>query len=142
MAVPNPAVGSVLGHYRLQEQIGHGGVGVVYRAYDERLHRDVEVKILHAGTLGNEAARRRFREEALTLSKLNHPNIASVYDFDTQDGVDFLVMELVAGHTLHNIIHGQALMETEVIDIGVQIAEALHDAHDHGVIHGDLKPGN
>ncbi len=142
MAVPNPAIGSILGHYRLQEEIGHGGVGVVYRAHDERLHRDVAVKILHAGTLGNEAARHRFRDEALTLSKLNHPNIASVYDFDTQDGVDFLVMELVAGHTLHDIIHGQPLNEAEVIDIGVQVAGALQEAHEHGIIHGDLKPGN
>ncbi len=142
MAAPNPAIGSLLGHYRLEEQIGHGGMGVVFRAHDERLRRDVAIKILHPGTLSDERARKRFRDEALTLSKLNHPNIASVYDFDTQDGVDFLVMELVAGRTLHESIHGRPLSEAEVIDIGAQIAAALQDAHEHGIVHGDLKPGN
>lgn len=96
-----------MGNYRLEKQIGHGGMGMVFRACDERLHRDVAVKILHPGTLGDESARKRFRSEALTLSKLNHPHIASVYDFDTQEGVDLLVMELVAGSTLHDLIHGR-----------------------------------
>jgi tetratricopeptide (TPR) repeat protein/predicted Ser/Thr protein kinase len=142
MAAPNPVIGGLLGHYRLEEQIGHGGMGIVFRAHDERLRRDVAIKILHPGTLSDESARKRFRAEALTLSKLNHPNIASVYDFDTQDGVDFLVMELVAGRTLHESIHGRPLNEAEVIDIGSQIAAALQDAHEHGIVHGDLKPSN
>lgn len=132
----------MLGHYRLQEKIGQGGMGIVFRAHDERLRRDVALKILHPGTFGDESARKRFRGEALTLSKLNHPNIASVYDFDTQDGVDFLVMELVAGHTLHDCIHGKPLSEAEVIDLGAQMAAALQDAHEHGIVHGDLKPNN
>ncbi len=95
--LPRPVVGRTLGHYRVTEQIGAGGMGVVYRAHDTRLERDVAVKVLPSGTLGDESARKRFRKEALTLSHLNHPNIATVHDFDTQDGVDFLVTELVPG---------------------------------------------
>lgn len=117
-------------------------MGMVFRAHDERLRRDVAIKILHPGTLADESKRKQFRAEALTLSKLNHPNIASVYDFDTQEGVDFLVMELVAGQTLHACIHGSPFPEAEVIEVGMQIASALQDAHEHGIVHGDLKPGN
>jgi tetratricopeptide (TPR) repeat protein len=142
MAASHPAIGGLLGHYRLQEQIGQGGMGIVFRAHDERLQRDVAIKILPPGTLGDESARKRFRGEALTLSKLNHPNIASVYDFDTQDDIDFLVMELVAGRTLHDCIRGKPLNEPELIDLGVQMAAALQDAHEHGIVHGDLKPSN
>ena len=90
-------IGKTLSHYRVVEKIGAGGMGEVYRAHDERLERDVALKVLPTSTLADEAARRRFRKEALALSKLNHPNIATVFDFDTQDGVDFLVMELVEG---------------------------------------------
>ncbi len=93
-------VGSQLGHYRIVEKIGAGGMGEVYRAQDEHLGRDVAVKVLPPGTLSDESARKRFREEALILSKLNHPNIATIHDFDTQAGVDFLVMEYVPGVTL------------------------------------------
>src|SRR6266568_469351 len=100
MASPDPIIGRTLGHYRLTAQIGAGGMGNIYRARDERLERDVAVKVLAPGVLANEKARHRFRKEALALSRLNHPNIAVVHDFDTQDGVDFLVTELVAGLTL------------------------------------------
>jgi tetratricopeptide (TPR) repeat protein len=137
-----PAPGGLLGHYLLQETIGHGGMGMVFRAHDERLRRDVAIKILQPGTLTDETARKRFRGEALTLSKLNHPNIAAIYDFDTQHDVDFLVMELVSGRMLHDRIHGTPLCEKEIVEIGIQIAAALQDAHEHGVLHGDLKPGN
>jgi serine/threonine protein kinase len=79
-------------------------MGVVYRAHDERLDRDVALKVLPAGSLGDEDARRRFRKEALALSKLNHPHIATIHDFDSQDGTDFLVMELISGKALSNVI--------------------------------------
>ncbi len=93
-------VGQTISHYKILEKIGQGGMGEVYRATDTRLDRDVALKVLPAGALADEAARKRFRKEALSLSKLNHPNIAVVHDFDTQDGIDFLVMEFVEGTTL------------------------------------------
>lgn len=117
-------------------------MGVVYRARDERLDRDVALKVLPAGTVGDEAARKRFRKEALTLSQLNHPNIATVHDFDTQDGVDFLVMEHVAGVSLAQKLAAGPLPEKEIAALGTQVAEALEEAHAHGIIHRDLKPGN
>jgi serine/threonine protein kinase/Flp pilus assembly protein TadD len=134
--------GQVLGHYRVLERIGGGGMGVVFRAHDERLDRDVALKLLPAGLLSDESARKRFRKEALTLSRLNHPNIETVYDFDTQDGTDFLVMELITGETLDRKLSGAPLAEKDALVIGVQIAKALEDAHDHGILHRDLKPAN
>src|SRR5690348_12854115 len=107
-------VQKTLSHYRIEEKIGAGGMGVVYRARDERLNRDVALKLLPSGTLSNETARKRFRNEALALSKLNHPNIATVHDFDTQDGVDFLVMEYVTGQSLADKLARGALAEKDV----------------------------
>ena len=135
-------IGKTLGHFRIEARLGSVGMGVVYRARDEHLARDVAVKILPEGTLGDEAARKRFRKEALPLSKLNHPNIATIYDFDTQDGVDFLVMEYVEGTTLSEKLSGHSLPEKDVARLGGQVADALEEAHEHGVIHRDLKPGN
>jgi serine/threonine protein kinase len=93
-------IGREFGRYLILEEIGAGGMGVVYRARDQRLQRDVAVKVLPAGVLADEEDRHRFRKEALALSRLNHPNIASAYDFDTQDGIDLLVMELVPGESM------------------------------------------
>src|SRR6266571_4649026 len=135
------AVGINLGHYRIAEKIGAGGMGEVYRAHDEHLSRDVAIKVLPSGTLSDQSARRHFRNEALALSKLNHPGIATIYDFDTQDGVDFLVMEYIPGITLSEKL-ATRLPEKEVIALGVQLAEGLSAAHEHGVVHRDLKPGN
>jgi len=135
-------IGQTLGHYRVLEQIGAGGMGLVFRAHDERLERDVALKILPPGTLGDESTRKRFRKEALTLSKLNHPNIETVFDFDTENGVDFLVMELIPGITLDQKLLAGALPEKEVLRLGQQLAEGLAAAHEQGVIHRDLKPGN
>ena len=100
MAAPNPIIGLRLSHYRILEQIGAGGMGVVYRARDEQLERDVAIKVLPSGMLADEGARKRFRKEALSLAKLNHPNIATIFEFGTQDGTDFLVTEYIAGITL------------------------------------------
>ncbi len=117
-------------------------MGVVYRAHDERLERDVALKVLPPGTLADDFARKRFRKEALALSRLSHPNIATVFDFDTQEGTDFLVTELIEGVTLDNKLAAGPLPEKEVILIGMQMAEGLVAAHREGVIHRDLKPGN
>jgi len=138
----SPQIGQTLGHYRITERIGAGGMGVVYRAHDERLERDVALKVLPTGTLADEDARKRFRKEALALARLNHPNIAAVYDFDTQDGQDFLVMEYVPGGTLDSRLTNGALHEKEVVLLGAQIAAALEEAHEQGIVHRDLKPGN
>ena len=134
--------GRTLSHYRILEKIGAGGMGVVYRAHDERLDRDVALKALPTGLLSDKAARRRFRKEALALSRLNHPGIATIFDFDTQEGVDFLVMEHIQGVTLGETLAGGPLPEKEVAALGAQIASALEGAHERGVVHRDLKPGN
>jgi len=135
-------VGKTLSHYRILEKIGAGGMGEVYRARDEHLGRDVAVKVLPTGTLTGEHDRKRFRKEALALSKLNHPNIETVHDFDTQEGVDFLVMEHIPGVTLNDKLAAGPLLEKEVLRLGVQLAEGLAAAHERGVVHRDLKPGN
>jgi serine/threonine protein kinase len=135
-------IGKTLGHYRIVEKIGAGGMGEVYRAHDERLERDVALKVLPSGTLADESARKRFRKEALTLSKLNHPHIAHVYDFDTQEGADFLVMEYVTGATLKDKLAEGPLPEKAISRLGAQVADALEAAHEQGIVHRDLKPGN
>jgi eukaryotic-like serine/threonine-protein kinase len=142
MSVPAPSIGQILGHYRIVEQIGAGGMGVVYLAHDEQLDRDVALKMLPAGTLADEATRTRFRKEALALAKLDHPNVATIHEFGSQNGVDFLVTAYVPGITLDTKIHSGALPEAEVISLGIQLAAGLAAAHEQGVIHRDLKPGN
>jgi len=135
-------IGQTLGHYRVLEKIGEGGMGVVYRAHDERLDRSVALKFLPVGTLPDEPARKRFHKEALLLARLSHPNIGVIHDFDAQDGVDFLVMEYIAGTNLALKLAACSLAEKEVVGLGAQIAAALEEAHEHGVVHSDLKPGN
>lgn len=135
-------VGQRLRHYRIIEQIGSGGMGVVYRAHDEHLDREIAIKVLRPGTLADESRRKHFRKEALALSKLNHPNIATIHDFDTQHDVDFLVMEYIPGVTLNDKLAEASLPEKQVVALGVQLAEGLAAAHEHAVVHRDLKPGN
>jgi serine/threonine protein kinase/tetratricopeptide (TPR) repeat protein len=135
-------VGQLLGHYRVIEQIGAGGMGLVFRASDEQLERDVAIKVLPPGMLADEAARKRFRREALTLAKLNHPNIGTVYEFGSQEGLDFLVMEYVGGVAVDARLGSGPLTQKDVLRLGFQLADGLASAHDHGVIHRDLKPAN
>jgi eukaryotic-like serine/threonine-protein kinase len=135
-------LGQTLGHYQVSDELGAGGMGVVYRARDTRLERDVALKVLPAGVLADAAARRRFRNEALALARLNHPNICSVFDFDTQDGIDFLVMEFVPGASLHELLAKGSLPLDDVPRLGAQLASGLYAAHTQGVLHRDLKPGN
>lgn len=132
---------ATLGHYHILEKIGAGGMGEVFRAHDEHLDREVAIKVLTPGTLGDESAHKRFRQEALALSKLNHPNIATVHDFDSHTGRDFLVTEYIPGRTLEAML-GSPLLERDIIHLGEQMAEGLAAAHDQGIVHRDLKPSN
>jgi TolB-like protein/tRNA A-37 threonylcarbamoyl transferase component Bud32/Flp pilus assembly protein TadD len=135
-------IGQTISHYRIIEKIGAGGMGEVYRARDEHLDREVAIKVLPRRTLIDEHARKLLHKEAVTLSKLNHSHIATIYDFDTQQGLDFLVMEYVSGKTLSQHLSASVLSEKEVAALGLQIAQALEEAHEHGIIHRDLKPAN
>jgi len=133
--------GERLGHYRLSKKIGSGGQGEVWLARDERFDRNVALKILPAHTLADSSARERFRREAHAVGKLNHPNIATAYDFDTKP-VDYLVTEYVSGSGLDQQLSGGALPEETALALGVQLAAGLEAAHREGIIHRDLKPGN
>lgn len=131
-----------LKHYRILEQIGAGGMGVVYRAHDEELDRDVAIKVLPPGTVANDSAGRRFRNEALSLAKLNHPNVATVHEFSTENGVDFLVTEYIPGVGLDAKIAGRPMQAKEVVALGIQLAQGLAAAHEKHLVHHDLKPAN
>lgn len=135
-------IGRTLSHYRILDLIGRGGMGVVYRAKDERLDRDVALKVLPAGALADDDSRRLFQREALALSRLSHPNIETVHDFDSRDGIDFLVMEYIPGVSLDQRLAAGPLPESEVLALGAQLAQGLAEAHVRGVVHGDLKPAN
>ena len=142
MGIQAPSSGQVLGHYRLIEQIGAGGMGVVFRAHDEQLQRDVAVKILPTGLFADDATRKQFRTEALAVGKLSHPNIAMAFDFGEERGVDYLVTEYIPGVNLDEMLGQQPLPQKEVLELGIQLARGLEAAHREHVIHRDLKPGN
>jgi serine/threonine protein kinase/tetratricopeptide (TPR) repeat protein len=135
-------VGQTISHYRVLEQIGAGGMGIVYRAHDEKLDRDVALKVLAPALVHDETFLYRFRREAHLLSKLNHPNIATVHDFDTVNGITFLVMEFIKGRTLNRKLSAGPLPENEILRLAVQLLEGLEAAHQAGIVHRDLKPGN
>jgi eukaryotic-like serine/threonine-protein kinase len=137
-----PEIGQVLGHYRIAELIGSGGMGVVFRAHDEQLRRDVAVKILPQLSQLSEAARRQFRREALSVARITDANVAMAFDFGRDHGFDYLVTEYVPGITLNAKLAGRPLLEGEVLHLGRQLASGLENAHRQGVIHRDLKPGN
>jgi len=134
--------GTVLGRYRLVERIGEGGMGEVWKAHDDNLDRDVAIKMLIRGALGDTTRRERFRREALVLSRISHPGVATIFDFDARNGREFLVMEYVAGGTLESRLATGPLPIESVLKLGAEIADALDNAHRHGFLHRDLKPGN
>ena len=135
-------VGRTLGHHVVLQQIGAGGMGVVYRARDTRLDRVVALKVLPLSALSDESHRRRLVQEARSASALSHPNIVTVYEVGTDDGVDFIAMEHVAGGTLADRIAGATLSLDEVLRLAFQIVGALQAAHAAGIVHRDLKPSN
>jgi serine/threonine protein kinase/tetratricopeptide (TPR) repeat protein len=134
--------GTCLGPYEIAAPLGSGAMGEVYRGRDTRLDREVAVKVLSAPAFQAAEARARFRREALALSRLNHPNIEIVYDFGSEGGTDYLVLELVPGETLATRLERGRIPEREAAELGAQMAEALEEAHLRGVMHRDLKPGN
>jgi len=136
------AAGTTLGPYKILAPLGAGGMGEVYRAHDSRLGRDVAIKVLAQHLATTPEVRARFEREARTISQLNHPHICALYDVGHQDGIDFLVMELLEGETLAHRLEKGALPVAEVLTLGAQIADALDRAHRAGVVHRDLKPGN
>jgi eukaryotic-like serine/threonine-protein kinase len=133
--------GRTLGRYRLIEQIGAGGMGVVFRACDERLDRDVAIKLLHPGIFDDESARHRFRAEASALSKLNHPNIQTILDFGSEPDGDYIAIEYIAGTSMDKMLTSP-LDERTAINLGIQLARGLAAAHEVGIVHRDLKPAN
>jgi serine/threonine protein kinase/WD40 repeat protein len=134
--------GSKLGPYEILSLLGAGGMGEVYRARDPRLGRDVAIKVLRADRVADEQRRRSFIREARAASALNHPNIVTVHEVDSVDGIDFIVMEYVAGKTLGNAIPRQGMRLDQVLRVGIPIADALARAHAAGIVHRDMKPGN
>ena len=135
-------IGQALGHYRILEKIGSGGMGEVYRAHDEQLGRDVALKVLPTQLLADHSARKLLIREARTASALNHPNICTIHDVGESNGRNYIVMEYVKGRPLAEQIRESGLPAEKVIRYGEQISDGLAHAHEHGVIHRDLKTSN
>jgi serine/threonine protein kinase/TolA-binding protein len=140
--VTTSLVGQTLGHYKILDQVGAGGMGVVYRAQDLKLGRQVALKVLPTGNSATDEAVERFRREARTASSLNHPNICTIYGFDEHEGQLYLAMELLDGEPLDRKLAGRALDLKQVLDIAAQVADALDAAHAEGILHRDVKPAN
>src|ERR1700676_2099374 len=134
--------GTRFGPYRIESLLGKGGMGEVYSARDTRLQRTVAIKVLPAHLSSNPELRARFEQEAKSISALQHPNICVVHDIGSQDGVDFMVMEYVAGQTLDKLIPAGGLATDQAVRYATQVADALARAHAAGIVHRDLKPTN
>jgi serine/threonine protein kinase len=135
-------IGQTVSHYTIEEKLGEGGMGVVYKARDTRLDRYVALKVLPADKVADPERKRRFVQEAKAASALNHPNIVIIHDIDQADGIDFIAMEYVEGKTLDRLIPRNGMRLGQVLKYAIQIAGALARAHAAGIVHRDIKPGN
>src|SRR5512143_2710141 len=136
------SVGTRLGPYEILSPLGAGGMGEVYRARDKKLDRNVAIKVLPESVAADPETLARFEREAKAVAALSHPNILSIFDFGTQDGVSYAVMELLEGETLRGKLDAGPVSQKQAVNYALQVAKGLSAAHEKGIVHRDLKPEN